>query len=312
MDATGNVYVSTNLTIVKVTPAGDLTTLAGSPGQRGSADGTGSAARFSYTVAMAVDGAGTVYVADDGNNTVRKVSPAGVVTRIAGVPDFAGSSDGIGLSMRFKSPCDIALGGDGTLYVADCGNDTIRKILPDGRGSTFVGRAAKSGIDDGAGSGARFSAISGMTLDRGGNLYVVESSKFDGASIRRVTPGGVLTTISRARGLEGAGVVPAGLAVDLNGPSGIAVDAGGNLYISDYSNVIWKVTPAGQAIELAGARMQSGYVDGKGSAARFDHPRGIAVDSAGKVYVADSGNNRVRVVSPEGVVTTLAVKPASP
>jgi sugar lactone lactonase YvrE len=222
----------------------------------------------------------------------------GAVTTLAGVPGIEGNIDGKGRAMRFRSPSAIAVDEAGNVYVGDSGNSTLRKIAAAGIGTTVAGRAGGDDIVDGAGSGARFTNIQGIALDSAGNVYTTESDKFKGVAVRRVTPKGVVTTLARSRGLEGAGVVP----------TGFAVDAGGNLYISDYWNVIWKVTLAGIATHLAGSPRQEGHEDGRGSAARFKYPKGLAVDSAGRVYVAESGNNAIRIISPEGAVTTLTVK----
>jgi sugar lactone lactonase YvrE len=309
VDAMGNVYVANtgSHTIVEVTSDGVLTTLAGAPGERGSADGSGSAARFYYPHALALDAAGNIYVADEGNDTIRKVSPAGAVTTLAGLPGVAGDSDGAGRAMRFRSPSAIAVDEAGNVYVGDSGNYTLRKITSAGIGTTLAGRAGRGDITDGTRSGARFTAILGITLDSAGNVYTTEIDKLKGVAIRRVTPKGVVTTLSRARGPEGADAALTGFVADFNVIHGIAVDAGGNIYVSDAGNVVWKVTPTGVATIFAGSR-ESGHKDGQGSEARFNSPRGLAVDRTGKVYVADSGNNSIRIISPEGAVTTLTVK----
>lgn len=314
VDARGNVYVSSSSahTIAKVTSEGVLTTLAGSPGEPGSADGTGDAARFFHPGALAVDSAGNLFVADSGNHTIRKVSPAGAVTTLAGMPGRAGSADGTGRAMRFSSPGALAVDEAGNVYVGDSASFTLRKVTATGIGTTVAGRAGSSGISDGTRSGARFLGIMGMARDPAGDVYLVEADKIEGVAVRRVTPKGQVTTLSRSRGAEGAGVVPTGFVASFQVPHGIAVDGGGNLYISDYANVIWKVTSTGVATQLAGSPMRSGHEDGRGDTARFNVPQGLAVDSAGKVYVADSGNDRVRIVSPDGAVTTLTVKPGEP
>ncbi|APR77007.1 Hypothetical protein A7982_02354 [Minicystis rosea] len=310
VDKVGNVYVAntSSHTIVKVTSEGIVTTLAGSPGEAGSADGTGSAARFYYPHALAVDAAGNIYVADGGNHTIRKVSPAGAVTTLAGSPGVAGDVDGKGRAMRFRSPSAIAVDEAGNVYVGDSGNYTLRKVTAAGIGTTVAGRAGSYDVVDGTASGARFTGIQSITLDAAANIYVTELSKLKGVTVRRVTPKGTVTTLSRSRGLEGAGVVPTGFVADFAAARGIAIDAGGNLYIADYFAVIWKVTPAGIATHFAGSPRQYGHEDGQGSAARFKSPEGLAVDDAGKVYVVDSRNDDVRIISPEGAVTTLAVK----
>ena len=133
-----------------------ITTLAGRAGSAGSADGTGSAARFYYPRGVAVDSAGNVYVADTGNHTIRKVTPAGVVTTLAGLAGSSGSADGTGSAARFNYPPGVAVDSAGNVYVADTGNHTIRKVTPAGVVTTLAGLAGSSGSADGTGSAARF------------------------------------------------------------------------------------------------------------------------------------------------------------
>ena len=177
VDGSGNVYVadSGNYTIRKITPAGVVSTLAGLAGSSGSADGTGSAARFYYPTGVAVDGSGNVYVADTGNYTIRKITPAGVVSTLAGLAGSTGSADGTGSAARFYYPYGVAVDGSGNVYVADTGNYTIRKITPAGVVSTLAGTAGSSGSADGTGSAARFNYPTGVAVDGSGNVYVADS-----------------------------------------------------------------------------------------------------------------------------------------
>src|SRR5437899_3036083 len=158
VDSAGNVYVADTLnhTIRKITPAGAVTTLAGSAGQSGSADGTGSAARFDYPEGAAVDGAGNVYVADWGNYTIRKITLAGAVTTLAGSAGQSGSADGTGSEARFDYPTGVAVDSAGSVYVADWWNSTIRKITLAGAVTTLAGSAGFFGSADGIGTAAEF------------------------------------------------------------------------------------------------------------------------------------------------------------
>ncbi len=185
LDGDGNLYVtdSNNRTIRKVTPAGVVTTFAGSAGLSGSDDGTGPAARFEYPKGVAVDGDGNLYVTD--NHTIRKVTPAGVVTTIAGTAGSYGSTDGTGAAARFWEPYGVAVDGDGNVYVADSFNRTIRKVTPAGVVTTLAGSAGSSGSVNGIGPAARFSSPTGVVVDGDGNLYVIDSYN---RTIRKVTP----------------------------------------------------------------------------------------------------------------------------
>src|SRR5262249_8537746 len=158
-------------TIRKITPAGAVTTLAGTAGMAGSNDGIGAAARFSFPQGIATDSAGNVYVAD-GNWTIRKITPAGGVTTLAGMAGGGGSSDGVGAAARFSGPQGVATDNAGNVYVADSGNDTIRKITPAGVVSAFAGTAGMQGSVDGKGAAARLSDPSGVAVDASGNVYV--------------------------------------------------------------------------------------------------------------------------------------------
>ncbi|MBI3418144.1 MAG: hypothetical protein HY043_22880 [Verrucomicrobia bacterium] len=294
VDSVGNVYVADaqNNTIRKVTPAGVVTTLAGLAGSEGSADGTGSTARFSGPVGVAVDSADNVYVADIGNSTIRKVTPAGLVTTLAGRAGSYGSEDGPGSTARFGNPHGVAVDSEGNIYVADSENHTIRKVTSAGLVTTLAGLAGSNGSADGTGSAAQFNYPSSVAVDSAGNVYVADSGN---NTIRKVTLAGVVTTLAGLAGNVGS-EDGTGSDARFHHPGGVAMDNAGNVYVVGevcYST-IRKVTPAGEVTTLAGRAFSYGSADGTGSDARFYYPEGVAVDSAGNVYVADSRNNTIR------------------
>lgn len=281
-------------------------TLAGG-GEAGNADGPGSEARFNRPHGIAVDTAGTIYVADTLNHTIRKISPDGMVSTLAGLAGVFGSTDGSLSDARFREPWTVTVDAAGNLYVTDNGNETIRKITAGGVVSTFAGQVGELGSADGAGSEALFWFATGVAVGAEGSVYVADSNN---NTIRRISPDGVVTTLAgRANGY-----VPApgsedgtGSAARFHQPNGAAVDAAGNVYVADYANhTIRKITPEGVVSTFVGQSPESGDVDATGNDARLDHPTGVAVDSAGNVYVAEFIGNTIRKITPDGVVTTLA------
>jgi sugar lactone lactonase YvrE len=304
VDSAGNVYVADtfNNSIRKVTPEGAVSTLAGLAGSFGSADGPGSTARFYYPIGIAVDSTANIYVGDTNNNLIRKITPAGIVSTLAGSAASSGSVDGTGNAARFYSPRGVAVDSAGNVYVVDNGNHTIRKISPDAAVSTLAGRAGFSGSVDGAVSDARFNSPQGVAVDAAGNISVAD---YGNSTIRRITPDGIVSTLAGLAGVHGS-TDGAGIPAGFSYPEGVAVDPGGNVYVADYGNsVVRKITPAGLVSTLAGLIGARGSADGQGSAARFNGPSRVAVDTAGSVYVCDSLNNTIRKVSPAGVVSTL-------
>ncbi len=281
--------------IAPISPASvQVTTLAGST--PGSADGTGAAAQFKYPFGVAVDAAGNVYVGDHSNHRIRKVSPTGVVTTLAG-SGGAGNADGTGTAARFNLPVGLAVDAAGNVYVADHGYERIRKVSPTGVVTTLAG--STPGYADGTGAAAQFDNLFGVAVDAAGNVYVADHGN---NRIRKVSPTGVVTTLAGSTLGYADGT---GAAAKFEGPHGVAVDAAGNVYVADRdNNRIRKVSPTGVVTTLAGSTQ--GYADGTGAAAQFSSPTGVAVDAAGNVYVADRKNDRIRKVSPTGVVTTLA------
>jgi sugar lactone lactonase YvrE len=280
-----------------------ITTFAGAAGAQGSADGTGSAARFYDPVGVAVDSAGNLYVADTNNNTIRKITSGGVASTLAGLAGTPGSADGTGSAARFSTPIGVAVDSAGNLYVADTNNKTIRKITSGGVVTTLAGLAGASGSADGTGSAARFSTPNSVAVDSAGNLYVADQLN---DTIRKVTSGGVVTTLAGLAGASGS-ADGTGSAARFNYPRGVAVDSASNVYVADSNNqTIRKITSGGVVTTLAGLAGASGSADGTGSAARFNYPFGVAVDSAGNVYVADPNNDTIRKITSGGVVKTLA------
>jgi sugar lactone lactonase YvrE len=299
----GVLYVGDrNSTIRKITSAGVVTTLAGLAGQRGSVDGAGSAARFEYPAGIAVGADGVIYVSDSENNIIRKVTPAGVVTTIAGLAGEQGSADGTGTAARFSYPQGIAVDGSGNLFVADGSNCTIRKITPAGLVSTLAGTVGVFGGVDGTGTAAQFDYPSGVTLHNG-DLYV--ASGYNGC-VRKVTMAGVVTTFAGTIDAWGS-LDGTGTAARFSNCSALTVDKAGVFYVADDENQnIRKITPAAVVTTLAGMVDNRGNSEGTGSDARFSIPQGIAVGATGEVYIADTYNLKIRKATAGGEVTTFA------
>ena len=284
-------------------PGPAIATYAGQPGTKGYADGSALQAEFHLPNNLAVDGAGNLYVADTANDVIRKITPAGVVSTIAGLLHRRGSTDGLGTnSARFWSPFGIAIDNADNIYVADTGNNTIREISPAGMVSTLAGLAGQAGTNDGVGSLARFRNPWDVAVDNSGSVYVADMSN---DTIRKISPDGKVHTFAGQAGMSG-NTDGWGNSARFNNPFGVAVDSAGNVYVSDTANnTIRKITVARVVTTLAGSPGNAGTNDANGADARFWSPQGLTVDSAGNIYVADTSNNAIRKITPMGVVTTL-------
>lgn len=271
-----------------------VNTLAGS--SQGFLDGTGSTAKFDHPIGLATDSFGNIYVADTWNHKIRKITPAGVVITLAG--SIQGFADGPGVAAKFNYPQGVATDASDNIYVADSGNNKIRKITPSGVVSTLAGSDLQ-GFADGTVASAQFNQPIGVATDALGNVYVADQFNH---KIRKISQTGVVTTLAGSMQGFADGT---GTAAQFNNPIGIATDISGNVYVGDILNYkIRKITPAGIVSTLAGSTQ--GFTDGIGAVAQFYYPFGIATDAYGNVYVADNNNNKIRKISPTGVVTTLA------
>jgi sugar lactone lactonase YvrE/ribosomal protein S11 len=333
----GTTYVADEFaaTLDAISTTGILSTLAGTPGVSGYADGTGSAAQFYIPTYMSLNGAGNILIADMGANTIRQATPAGVVATIAGTPIQAGSADGATSTARFNNPGMLVADAAGNLYVGDSNgirevtttgqvstpfaeggvtglapdgkgnfyftripNNSIQRIAPDGTVSVMAG-SQNAGFADGTGAAAGFNQPHGVAVDSLGNLFVADTGN---ATIRMITPAGVVTTLAGNPGAKGS-ADGTGANASFTSPVGIAVDSNDTLFVTD-GNAIRTVTSRGAVTTLAGSQTY-GSSDGTGAAAQFNGPGGIAIGSNGKIFVSDSGNSTIREISATGVVTTL-------
>ena len=317
-DAAGNVYFADyyNLRIRKLTVAtGIVTTVVGSGtlGYQGDG-GLATAAALYYPTAVARDSAGALYIADSNNHRVRKVAPPTVATltlsTLAGTGTPGYNGDGPATSANVYNPQGVAVDSVGNVYIADTSNNRIRKITP---GTGVISTVAGTGVggftgEGGPATGARVNAPVGMAVDAAGNFYFAD---YYNQRIRKVTVAtGIISTVagSGVAGFLGDGGVAT--AAQLSYPTGVAVDTAGNLYIADSSNHrIRKVTAATSIITtIAGTGTPGvGGDGGPGTSAQLYEPHGVAVDSAGNVYIADTQNARVRrVAAGTGIITTYA------
>jgi len=296
-DGAGNLFVTDkfNNTIRKIVLAtAAVTTVAGSPLRIGSDDGIGAGARFNRPSGITGDGASNLFVADERNNTIRKIDLAtGAVTTLAGSPGTSGSSDGTGASALFNHPIGLAMDDEGNLFVADSYNNTIRKVVvATGVVTTFAGKLREYGRQDGVGADARFGSLAGMASDGAGNLLVADRGNY---AIRKIVIAtGAVSTVPQW---------------DKNPllhlPESVTTDGAGNLYITDTN--IQKLVLATEAVTTLAGSSKPGAVDGTGEGAMFDDPAGIVYDGAGNLFVADTNNNTIRkIVIATGAVTTFA------
>jgi len=320
-DGAGNLFVADSDSTIRklVIATGAVTTLAGSLYNLGSNDGAGAAASFSFPSGVASDGEGNLFVADSSNSTIRQVViTTAAVTTLAGSPDkqfSSGTGDGTGAAAWFASPQGVASDGAGNLFVADDWRSTIRKVVVATGAVTTLAGSRDTGIDDstsspgnfhgndGTGSAARFLQLSGITSDGAGNLFVADEN-----CIRKIVIAtAAVTTFAGDPGWAGR-ADGTGTVARFYAPAGLTSDGAGNLFVADSgSSTIRKIAIATEIVTtLAGSPENPGSADGTGAAALFDHPLGVALDGAGNLFVADTGNSTIRkIVLATGAVTTV-------
>lgn len=290
----GTVYLADNRNHVirVVDAAGVVSTLAGSFGVSGSDDGMGAAARFQFPSGLAIEADGSLIVSDSGNHTIRRVAASGAVVTLAGAPGVADYLDRVATAARFRAPQGVAVAAsDGAIFVADCGNHAIRRIDSNGGVTTFAGRGEFWGVQDGVGGNARFNGPLGLALDAAGALFVSDANNF---TIRRIDPGGAVTTFAGAPGMDGADD-GWGAAARFGKPAEMAIDPDGNLYVADAANhAIRKVSSEGFVSTVSGVVGLQGSADGPDRSAQFFNPYGVACSPRGSVLLTDAYNQTVR------------------
>jgi len=288
IDASDNMYVAdfANNQIRKIS-AGDVSTFAGST--NGYLDAIGAASQFYAPSGVAFDDKKNVYVSDFGNSVIRKILPDGTVSTYAG--STFGHADGPALSAKFSDVIAIASDAQNNFYIAEHNGNEIRKIAADGMVSTFAGGV--QGFEDGIGTAAKLALPFGLVCDPSGNLYVCD---YGNNAIRKITPAGVVTTLAGGTMGNTDGF---GANAKFNNPSGIVMDAWGNLYVADAFNyTIRKITPDGGVTTIAGKGTPAS-LDGVGINAAFGWPLGISIDHAGNLFVTDVSTQKIRKITIE-------------
>ncbi len=289
----GNLFFADGLNnrLRKVSPGGIVTTLTGddNPGNSGD-NGPATDARLNYPEGMTIDGHGNIYIADKYNNSIRKITPAGIITRFAGSGQSGFSGDGaLASSAQLNGPCALAVDIAGNVYITDAGNNCIRRVTPEGIMSTVAGTGREGyRCDSCSATTAQLNAPRGITTDTAGNLYIADALNY---RIRKVTPSGLITTLAGngESGFSGDG--EAATAARLNMPTGVAIDKAGNIYIADQSNNrIRVVTPEGIISTAAG-----GGID---STNQLSAPTYLTADGNGILYVSEQQDNLIKKVIP--------------
>ena len=308
VDSSGNILIADagNHRIRRVSPNGVIATIAGT-GTAGFSGDAGPAvnAQFDDPQGIAVDGSGNIYVADTGNSRIRRITPNGVITTIAGVFPAGFSGDGgPAAAAQLHAPTGVAVDGQNNLYIADSGNVRLRRIAPNGIISTIAGTGTSGYSGDGGlASGAEFTIVS-VTADNSGNLFLAD---VDNSRIRKIATDGTITTVA-GTGIAGfSGDGGQATLAQLNLPNGVAVDAAGNLNVADAGNFRIRKIAAGIVTTIAGnGNLADNYADGAAAASvQLSAIQGVAVDGAGNLFISDLGQHRIRKVS-NGVVTTYA------
>jgi uncharacterized protein (TIGR03437 family) len=312
VDGSGAIYVTEawGFRVRKISTAGIISTVAGNGTEAYSGDGgPASLAQLDIPWDVVADSGGNLYISDSGNHTIRKVAANGVITTVAGSGAAGYSGDGgPAAGAQLNTPLGIAMDGGGNLYVADCHNQRIRKISSGGTITTVAGNGSMGYAGDGGPAlGAKLACPHGVAVDPAGNIYIGDT---ENNRVRKVTPGGVISTIAGTgtQGFTGDGRPAAG--AQLCAPASLALDAAGSLYIADTCNwAIRRISPDGTIATVAGVGPGTASYWGDGQPATgvaLYGPQGIAVDSAGDLYIGDTDENHIRRVSSAGMISTIA------
>jgi sugar lactone lactonase YvrE len=268
-----------------------------------------AAVTFTSPFGIVADASGDLFVSDTADHTIWKVDPTGAKTLFAGSPGMPGAADGVGRAAQFRYPGGLAFDPAGNLLVADTGNDTLRRIAPDGTVTTLAGAAGVPGATDAVGISARFNAPIGLAVDASGVAYIGDSGNH---TIRRMAVDGTVTTYAGLPGQPGF-LNGAADTAQFNQPNGVSLAPDGSLYVADYGNsCIRAISPSGQVSTVAGQPGTHGTTDGAGAAAAFYWPAGVAVDGTGNVWVVDTYNHTLRKILADHSVSTVAGAGGSP
>ena len=307
-DGNGNLYIADteNHRIRRVDPSGTIATVSGSGEQGYSGDnGPAAVAQLNSPSGVALDGAGNLYIADSENHRIRRINSSGTITTIAGTGvGFSGDGGPAGVA-QLRYPRGIAADGDGNLYIGDTGNHRIRWVDASGVITTIAGTGGQGfGGDNGLAVDARLLTPERVALDGAGNVYITDTWNH---RIRRVDPFGIITTIAGTGEQGKSGDNGLAVAAQFSYPQGVAVDGNGDLYIADTDNHrIRRVDATGTITTIAGTGKQGFRGDGGPAVtAQLSRPESVAVDGLGNVYIADSGNHRIRVVTRASMSATL-------
>ena len=297
-DQSGNLIVvdRMNNKIRKIMPNGVVSTYAGT-GAFGSNDGPANTATFTYPDGAVFDSHNNLFISDQSNHKIRKISPEGIVSTFAGTGAI-GAEDGIGSNASFYYPAGMAVDGVDNVYVADYGNNKIRKITPEGIVSTFAGTGI-AGAAEGLTTEAEFNGVTGVAVDSDGNVYAAD---YYNNKIRKIDPLGNVTT------LAGSGTIGSddgfGSSASFYYPAIVAIDANNSLFVTDEENhKIRKISTAGEVSTYAGAGTL-GSNEGIATTAQFNYPTGVTIDANENVFVCDYGNNKIRKISEYGYTIT--------
>jgi uncharacterized repeat protein (TIGR01451 family) len=315
LDGSGNLFIadSTNHRIRKVTPAGTISTVAGvgfmgfPPSQSVGDGGPATAARLFYPEGVAVDVSGALLIADTNNYRIRKVT-AGIISTVAGVGQRGFLGDGqLAVFALLSAPSSVTVDASGNILIADTGNSRIRRVTPDGVIQTIAGNGTQGpAVDGGPATAAAIAYPNGVAADASGNIFIADTQH---SRIRKVNASGTISTVAGTGTLGSGGDGGPATSAQLSYPNWVDVDANGNLFIADrgYAAVyfkIRKVTPAGVISTAAG---NGNFGDGGNARlASFGSPMGLALDSSGSLYVADTNHSRIRKISRPGTVSTVA------
>ena len=309
LDSSGNMYIADflNLRIRKVA-SGNISTVAGNGVLSFSGDGGQAlSAQMNAPQGVVSDRAGNFYVSDTGNNVVRQVAKNGVITTIAGNGTAGSNGDGsAGTGAQLNSPAGLALDSSGNLYISDSLNAKVRKVSSSGAITTVAGNGTPGFGGDGASAAsAQLNTPLGLAVDASGNLYIAD---FSNNRIRMVSPSGTISTVAGSGNSGYSGDGGPAVNAQLNTPTGVAIDAAGNLYIADAGNYVIRKVSTGGTISTIAGNGTAGYSGDGGIAvnAQLINPRAIAVDAVGNILIADGSTLIRQVIFPTGNIQTVA------